>query len=206
VDLPVTITVSGDASAGGYYGAVRVVPKNAVDKNITLAASVGTLFLVQVPGDLTEELHLKELTAAKNGSNGRFFINSGAISVVTRLQNTGNIHVKPFGKIQISKAGKIVQTIEFNNTDPKANVLPNSTRKFVNNLENQNWLGKYSISANLGYGTSGGLITGKATFWVIPLWMIIAALTTLAVLIIGIYLLYRRYINNKTKHRVSARR
>lgn len=206
-DLPVTINVPSNASAGGYYGAVRVVPKNAVDKNITLAASVGTLFLVQVPGELKEELNLVELTGAKNGSNGRFFINSGNMSVVTRLQNTGNIHVKPFGKITISdRNGNVVQEIQFNNTDPKANVLPKSTRKFVNDLQKRNWIGKYNISANLGYGTSGSLITAKTYFWVVPLWLIVTFIAILVAIIIGSYIGYKRYIAKKTKHRVSVRR
>ena len=46
-------------------------------KRGSFSASVGTIFLVRVPGNLTEKLDLVQFTAAKNGGNGRFFINSG---------------------------------------------------------------------------------------------------------------------------------
>jgi hypothetical protein len=205
-ELPVTITIDKNASAGGYYGAVRVVPETQLEKNVSLAASVGTIFLVKVPGNLTEQLQLVQFTAAKNGSNGRFFINSGNMSVVTRLKNTGNIHVKPFGKIQIAdRSGKIIQEIEFNNSDPQANILPNSTRKFTDALKNQKWIGKYSVTANLGYGSTGSLITAKTYFWVIPTWFLFAAIILLIIIIAGVYLIYRRS-KIKPIHKLRARR
>ena len=206
VELPVTITIGSKASAGGYYGAVRVVPDTQLEKNVSLAASVGTIFLVKVPGNLTEQLQLVQFTAAKNGSNGRFFLNSGTMSIVTRLRNTGNIHVKPFGRVQISdRSGKIVQEFEFNNTDPRANILPNSTRKFNDILKSQKWLGKYTVVANLGYGTTGSLITAKTTFWVIPTWFLITVVVLLLAILVSAYLLYRKY-KGKRVHKVKARR
>lgn len=205
-DVKVVITVPGDASPGGYYGAVRFVPENEADKNVSLSASVGTIFLVTVPGNLTENLQLVEFTAAKNSSTGRFFINSGEMSIVTRLRNTGNIHVKPFGHVQImDRSGKVIEEYEFNNTEPKSNVLPNTTRKFEDKLKNQKWIGKYTISANLGYGTSGSLITAKNTFWVIPLWLIIVVVSVLVLILIGAFLLYRK-IATKSKHKTGSRR
>ncbi|MEI6237900.1 MAG: hypothetical protein WCP03_04865 [Candidatus Saccharibacteria bacterium] len=191
VELPVTITIKNDSSAGGYYGAVRVVPNNPSEKNVSLAASVGTIFLVTVPGKLTEQLTLVQFSVAKNGSNGRFFLNSGDMSIVTRLNNTGNIHVKPFGKVQISdNSGKVLQEYEFNNTDPRANILPNSTRKFTDNLKSQKWLGKYTVTANLGYGSTGSLITAKTYFWVIPTWFVVVALTSVLAIVVIAFVLY----------------
>ena len=165
-DIPIKISVPGNASAGGYYGAIRFISEaDAGDKNVALSASVGTIFLIRVSGNLTEELSLVEFTAAKNGSTGRFFMNAGDMSVVTRLKNTGNIHVKPFGRVQISdRSGKVVVDYEFNSTEPRANVLPDSTRKFVDPLKSQKWIGKYTMTVNLGYGTGGNLITAKNTF------------------------------------------
>lgn len=207
--MDVKITVPGTAGAGGYYGAIRFVSDNGStnDKNVALSASVGTIFLVRVEGTLTESLQLVEFTAAKNGSTGRIFINSGEMSVVTRLKNTGNIHVKPFGRVQVTdRSGKVVQEYEFNNTEPRANVLPNSTRKFTDNLKPQKWIGKYTVTANLGYGTGGSLITAKNTFWVIPAWFLIAfALLVVAIAVLGFFL-YRKFAPGVTKHKVKARR
>lgn len=206
-ELSVKIAVPGNASAGGYYGAVRFVSEQeGTDKNVALSASVGTIFLVRVPGNLTEKLDLVQFTAAKNGSNGRFFINSGKMTIVTRLKNTGNIHVKPYGRVDITdRNGKTVETYEFNGTEPRANVLPNSTRKFVDNLKNEKWFGKYTVTANFGYGSGGSLITAKTTFWVIPSWMIILFAIIVVAIIAASFMLYRKF-SRKSHKPVRPRR
>jgi hypothetical protein len=204
-DIKVKITVPANASAGGYYGAVRVVPDTEANKNVSLSASVGTIFLITVPGQLTESLQLVEFTAAKNGSTGRFFVNSGEMSIVTRLKNTGNIHVKPFGHVQVTdRSGKVVEEYEFNNGTPRANVLPNTTRKFDDKLKNQKWIGKYTITANLGYGTSGSLITAKNTFWVIPVWVFIALAVLVVLFVLAGFFVYRKF-TTKSKHTTRPR-
>lgn len=206
VDIPVTVTVPDNASPGGYYGAIRLEPTAEADKNINLSASVGTLFLVTVPGDLTESLELVEFATARDDSTSRFFINGSEIQVVTRLKNTGNIHVKPFGRVQVADSkGNVIEQYEFNNTEPKANVLPNSTRKFTDTLTNKYSLGKYTVTANLGYGSAGNLITTKNTFWVIPVWFIVVAVALLLVIIVGAFLIYRKLRQNR-KHKVNPRR
>ena len=206
--IPVKITVPANAGAGGYYGVIRFIADNqgGNDKNVALSASVGTIFLVKVPGDLTESMQLVEFTAAKNGSTGRFFINSGEMSVITRLKNTGNIHVKPFGRVQLTdRSGKIIEEIELNNTEPRSNVLPNSTRKFEDQLKNTKWIGKYTLTGNIGYGTSGSLITAKTSFWVVPSWVIIVGVVLLVALLVGGFLLYRK-LSSGSKHKSKARR
>lgn len=202
--IPVTLNIPDNANAGGYYGAITFTQKDvATGKNVTVQASVGTLFVITVPGKLTDALSLVEFTAAQNGSNGRFFTNGKNLSVVTRLQNTGNIHEQPFGKIQVTDSkGKVVQEIEFNNTDPRGNVLPNSTRKFTNDLKDQKYFGKYNVTANIGYGPGGGnIIIAKNTFWVIPLWMVIAAGVVLAILAVLIFIIIRKVMSSNKKRR-----
>jgi hypothetical protein len=213
VEIPVTVTVPENASPGGYYGAIRLEPTVETDKNVNLSASVGTIFLVTVPGDLKEALELVEFTAAKGTgeenevSTGRFFVGGGEnIKIVTRLKNTGNIHVKPFGRVQVADSkGNVVEQYEFNNTEPKSNVLPDSTRKFTDELNYTNFFGKYTITANLGYGSAGNLITAKNTFYVVPVWLVVVAIALLILVIVGIFLLYRKLRQNR-KHKVNARR
>jgi hypothetical protein len=200
--IDVTVSVPSDASAGGYYGAIRFV--NAAlenQQNVALAASVGTIFLIQVPGELTESMELVEFTPAKDGSNGRFFINGNNLSIMTRLRNTGNIHVKPFGKVTITdRSGKVIETYEFNNIEPRANVLPDSIRRFEDKLQNQKWFGKYTVTANLGYGTTGSLITATSSFWVIPLWMIVVAGVIVLTILVGGYFIYHKIITRRKYH------
>lgn len=207
--VPVLITVPQNSSPGGYYGVIRIesLSDSGSGSNVSLNASVGTIFLVTVPGELNESLEITEFTAAKDGSNGRFFIGGGdKLQVVTRLTNNGNIHVKPFGRIQVTDSkGNIVEQFEFNDREPKANVLPDSTRKFVNDLEYSDFFGKYTITANLGYGNDGNLLTSTNTFWVVPLWLVIVAVAV-AIAIIVVIIIVVKKISRKKSHRVKNRR
>lgn len=206
-EVPVDIVVPDNATAGGYYGVIRFTSANAEDGgNVALSASVGTIFLVTVPGDLTESLDIADLSAAKNGSTGRFFIGTGEYSVITRLINKGNIHVKPYGSITVTnQSGEIVETINFNDKDPRDNVLPGSVRKFENQLTGDYKYGKYTITTNIGYGNGNGLITSTTSFWVVPVWMVIVALVAFMAIIIGAILLYRR-LSKSRSHKVKPRR
>lgn len=203
-DVTVTLTVPADANSGGYYGAIRFAPVvNGQQSTVGLTASVGTLVLVTVPGNLTEKLDLVQLSAAQNGK-ATSFLTSGSVSVLTRLKNDGDIHLQPFGKVAVKDTfGKTIIQYEFNSTEPRANILPGSIRRFEDQLNKKNWFGRYTIESNLGYSQgSGSLITAKSTFWYIPGW----ALAVLALLIVAIaaliyWLLKRRdtRLHHKTK-------
>ncbi len=218
-EIPVTISVPENANAGGYYGAIRFIPVVVAqnDKtNVGLTASVGTIVLIRVPGNLTERLDLVQLSAAAKVKvkgvdtyKARSFFTSGDVGMFTRLKNSGDIHVQPFGQIHIKDMfGKTVQTIEFNNTEPRANVLPDSTRKFTNDLEKRRWFGRYTIEAALGYSQGGGdLITTQATFWYIPtlaLWaMLIAVIAVVGVIY---WLIRKNKARKQHKHDVNKQK
>lgn len=191
----VVISIPKNAESGGYYGIVRFVSGygNSNGGNLSLSASVGTLFLVTVPGNLVESLQPVTFSAADNGSTGHLFINAKKLSVISRLKNTGNIHVAPFGLVTISHGSKVIEQYQFNDSVPRGNILPDSIRKFTDSLKNTNWSGKYTIAAYLGYGTEGNLLTLKTTFWVIPTWFLVLAIIVILAVIIGGYYVFRRY-------------
>lgn len=194
-EIKVTLRVPANAAPGGYYGAIRFTPVYSTSgpANVALTASVGTLFLITVPGNLTEKLTLSSFSATKNGVAGSLF-NSGPITIFTRLHNQGNIHVQPFGKIVIKNTfGKIIYTTELNNTDPRGNVLPGTTRKFQNALSIKHMFGRYTAIGNFAYGSNGDLITASATFYVIPYVFVIVVLLLLIFLIFVLPRLVRWY-------------
>lgn len=216
-DIVVSVSVPADANSGGYYGAIRFVPTQLVnDKNVGLTASVGTIVLVRVPGNLTERLDLVQISAAskskKNGADvytAKRFFTGGDVALLTRLKNSGDIHLQPFGKILLKDTfGKTVQDIEFNNTDPRANILPDSVRKFTNDLNKRRWFGRYTIEANLGYSQGGGdLISTRATFWYIPTIAIWAMLGGVVAIVGFIYWLIRKNKARKQhKHDVNKQK
>lgn len=203
-DIEVTITVPADANSGGYYGAVRFAPGVAGQTaNVGLTASVGTIVLVRVPGNLTERLDLVQLAASTVNGKAKSFYTSGNVYSLIRLKNSGDIHVQPFGKVLVKNMfGHIVYQYELNNTDPRSNILPDSIRRFDDQIKAKNLFGRYTIEANLGYSqtNNGNLISAKATFWYIPTWATISFLVLLVVIAAAVYWALKRR-DNKLHHK-----
>jgi len=199
----VQITIPNDAEPGGHYGVVRFsgsAPEVA-DNGVGLAASAGVLILIRVDGVINESANLASFYTAAGDKQSWFFENS-PIKFVTRIQNDGNIHVKPTGVIEVHDMfGGLVSTIPVN--AEKGNVLPSSIRRFEGDL-NKDWMfGRYKASLTLGYGTTGQAITATAEFWVIPYKLILAALflsATVIFILIRLIKVYNNYIIRKAKN------
>jgi hypothetical protein len=214
-DTKVTITIPANAAGGGYFGAVRFSPADAEgSKNINLAASVGTLILLRVNGDIHEELSVASLDVRKKdskgnlGSPGTFFTDKKGLQAVVRFKNTGNVQVEPFGTILLKRFGKVVGTYPVNNVEPRSSALPESTRRFAMDLDKLSPFGKYTLVGNFGYGSTGQLLTAQTTFYVIPVLFIalgVIALLVLAFLTFVVPRMIRAY-NRKIIRRASRRR
>lgn len=204
VTIDVPITVSEDANAGGYYGIVRFEPANLEDaRNVTLSASVGSIALVRVPGDLTERLDLVQLSAAQDGALRSFFT-SGDVDVLVRLRNSGDIHLQPNGRVLIKNMfGDTVEDYELNDATPRAYILPDTVRRFQDSLENETWFGRYTIETSVGHMQGGGEpLSAVATFWYIPVWALIALFLAIAAIGFGIIsLINRKGSGKKSKKR-----
>lgn len=207
--IKVTINVPKDAAGGGYYGAVRFAPANpGGDKNVNLAASVGTLVLLKVNGEIKEDLSVAGFDVRKKGKPGSFFMDNKDLKNVIRFQNDGNIQLEPFGTVTVKRFGKKVQTTEINNEDLRGNVLPESIRRFEIDLKNLSSFGKYTLEGNFGYGTTGQLLTAKTTFYVVPMALILLGVVLLIALIFLIFVLPRmiRAYNRRIIRKASRRR
>lgn len=202
--VKVTINVPQNADAGGYYGAIRFIPAGSDTKknNISLAASVGSLILVKVPGDIKENMKLESFdvrSSEKATSGSIVFTTNKNLYAVARFKNEGNIHEQPFGKVVVKKGNTVLQTTEINNQTPKGNVLPDSVRRFSVKLEKVGIWGKYTVSGNFGYGSTGQLVSGTTTIYVMPLTYILIGLGLIALIVIGIFVIPRsikRYNQN----------
>lgn len=200
--IPVNIDIPKGAAGGGYFGAVRFAPvttDTSSGKNVTLAASVGSLILVRVSGEVKDDLRLASIEARQNDNPKVIVTSNKNLTAVVRFDNQGNVQEQPFGKIILKKGNKEIASYEVNNVDPRGNVLPDSIRKFSVNLDKVGSIGKYTLVGNFGYGTSGQLISGQTTFYVIPLYlMILIVLLILLVifLIFGMPRLVKRYNKN----------
>lgn len=199
----VSISMPADVSAGGYFGAVRFAPvRTDGSGNVSLTASVGSLILVKVPGDISENMVLNSFdvrTSEESNNASSVFMSNNDLFAVARFENLGNVHEQPFGKIVLKRGNEVLQTVEINNSEPKANVLPDSIRRFSVKLDEVGVWGKYTVTGNFGYGTTGQLISGSSTFYVIPLIPILIGLGAIALIAAAIFLLpkaIKRYNQN----------
>lgn len=202
-----TITIPSSAAAGGYYGAIRFVPAGTgINKNVTLSASVASIVLVRVNGDIVEDTTIKSFDVrngkTENAGASKLFFNNKDLYAWARFENKGDSHVQPYGKITLKKGNTILQTTEINDTSPRGNVLPDSIRRFYVELDKIGLWGKYTIEGNFGYGTSGQLLSATSTFYVITLWPILLGLGLIVLIVLAIIFMPRaikRYNQNVIK-------
>lgn len=186
----VTIAVPKNASPGGHYGVVRYTgtPANTGDASaVSLSASIGTLILVNVSGDVQESGKISELFSARDGKKRTMF-EYGPVAIVTKVENTGNVHFKPKGTVRVSNMfGGKVQEFQLNAAG--GNVLPQSTRKFENVLNKKLLFGRYKIQADVTYGQDNKIMSKTSSFWVIPYKLVILFI----LLIVLLFFVFKRY-------------
>jgi hypothetical protein len=208
--VKVTITVPKDAAGGGYFAAVRFAPAEIADEqNLSLSASVGTLVLLTVNGDIREELSVESFDVRKKGTPSTFFMSHKDLEATIRFKNAGNVQVEPFGKITLKRFGKVLAHYEINHeAQVRGNVLPDSIRRFTEKLDKMQPWGKYTIEGNFGYGSSGQLLTATNTFYVIPLVLVLIAVAVVLLLLFLIFVLPKmiRSYNRRIIRRASRRR
>jgi hypothetical protein len=164
---------------------------------VALTASVGTIVLVTVPGNIREQVQVAGIHIYRGAHDSNIFFGSPD-KIGIEVRNFGNGFVKPFGTVEISNTfNKLLTTYQLNNPKQPGNVLPNSTRIFTHNITGINRVGRYKVIASVSYGSGSQVVTLEKNFWYIPPWMGVVALIILLALIYLAYRAYRRYNRDK---------
>jgi hypothetical protein len=203
-NVDVLVTVPSNAEVGGHYGVIRFSGStpNIDTTGVGVTASTGVLLLIRVDGTITEKANLASFFTANNDGKQSSFFESGPINFAVRVQNTGNVHVKPTGNVEVKDMfGNVVGNVAVNNTTPPSNVLPSSIRRFDVKLDTSWMFGMYTADLALGYGTTGQAITNTITFWVIPWKLIMIVLLAIAVVVFILKRMIKGY-NKKIERRV----
>lgn len=204
-ELPVDVPKA--TSPGAYYGLVlfQAIPADQVDSGpgrVALTASIGHVVLLEVPGDIIEQLQVISLKAARESQPdsakapivrpGSLF-SSAPNQIQIDVKNTGSGFVKPFGNVTITDwRDNQVATVEINTNDPKGNVLPGSNRVFTAPITEVKGIGRFTMIASIAYGNGNEVITVKSTFWVLPLWFVALVAVAVALLIFGVLKLIKK--------------
>lgn len=228
VDIPFIVRIPKDAEAGGHYAVILVGTRpqneNANGANILVSSQVSSLFLVRVNGDVREEGYIQEFRT------NRTFYEKPDIDFILRFKNTGNVHLKPQGEIEIFNMwGSGMGKIAINEKSDFGNVLPRSARKFIFNWQREPSLlemGRFKAVATISYGEDERQSISRAVyFWILPskplLGMVISFLVfiliiifltrwhvkrSLAVLESKIILINRPIFKDKTKGKYSGKK
>lgn len=206
--IKINVKIPEDASSGAYFGVLRysAIPATGQSEpgKVSLTASVASLILIEVPGNITEQAQLNDIFLYKtidDTSSSRFFLKP-PVQAGVRITNNGNSFSKPFGKVTLKRTlgNKEVYSYELNNTTPRNNVLPNSTRVFRDEIKNISQPGRYTITAGVSHGKSGEVLTKQVSFWYIPVWLIVIMSLILVMAIVGIFLLVRKLRKSSRLH------
>lgn len=202
--IPVVIQIPANASPGGHYGVIRFTgtPPDLKGSGVSLSASLGALMLVTVKGQIKEQLTTQDFFAAKIIKDNAVadtptkLFESAPVAFVEKIKNEGNIHEQPAGQVMIKDMfGKVVAGVNINL--PPRNILPDSTRRFTQNLDksvigNKRLFGHYTATMMIKYGKDSQTLTAKTSFWVIP-WKLILAII---ILLVGGFFALRITIRN----------
>lgn len=171
VRIPVTVSLPADAEPGGFYGSLLTqIVSDDVDignPDGTLSGSkiisrIGTLFFVTTPGKIERSMELKEFSTITN----KKFYTKGPINFNVVTENTGSVHVTPYGELRIfNTLGNEVGFVELQ----PWYVLPKSVRNKEITWNREFLVGRYTAVLELNRGYDN--ITDKISysFWVIPL-------------------------------------
>lgn len=189
-----TVTVPPNAEPGGHYGTILAsLTSSASSTGAALAQKIGSLLLLQVSGQVKENLTIKSFKAPS-------FSEYGPVELDIRFENKGSVHLKPRGFVTVKNImGDEVARLDI----PQSNILPNSVRKLVMSL-NQKWLwGRYDATLAAIYGTTNEPMSETVSFWVFP-WKVALGITIGALLVLIILFRGRRRIKVALKVLVTG--
>lgn len=179
-EFMITVKVPANASAGGHYATVFAKSETgSVNVNgASLTPLIGTSLLLKVAGNLTESADVVEFSTSRAR-----LIPGEPIDFSVRVRNTGNVHVRPQGTIQIFRDNVKVDEVAVN--DDGLTVLPSSIRKFAASSNKTLPSGSYTARLTMTYGAGQTLSVPAISFVVIGE----ASVATMVAIILGIFVI-----------------
>jgi len=210
------IDVPEDADPGGHYASIyfsagQLTEEDANDSMVGVEAQIHSLILVRVAGDVIEKAEIESFEIR----DGKTSINRLPVALVWKLKNSGNVHIRAQGNIEIKDTfGRRMELIDANPKNYRA--LPEATRKIETwwgdmlsvdggdgssnffqeaKKEFSNFaIGKYSAKLDITYGEGNkNFLSKEISFWIIPWRVLLFALIALIALVVMIILFVRRY-------------
>jgi hypothetical protein len=203
--LDFTINVPQGASPGSHFGGVfiSVDPPKIEQSGAAVGYQVANIISIRVSGDAVVDANIREF------STSQFLYGSQNVDFDVRIENKGNVLVRPVGPLEIyNMLGNKVGDIVFN--AEQAAVFPYDTREY----KDIKWsgdsigFGRYEAILSPVYGDQGvnKTMSSTVTFWILP-WSIIGpALSVFAVILLLTFVFVKVYIRRSLAHLNHGRR
>jgi hypothetical protein len=191
--IPYRIEVPQNASPGSYFAAFFITreAETVTQSGAGVGFHVASLVNLRVRGEVNEDLLFREFFTEKS------FFTEPSVFFKARIDNTGSIHQRPQGIIDISNMfGKSVGQVTFN--ENAGAILPHFDRVFETTWNYDGFaFGRYTANASVVFGeTEKNTLSKEVSFWIIP----IKEVGIVLVVVVGILLLVifgiRRYVRN----------
>lgn len=206
-DFPWVLRLPQDAEPGGHYAAIffSTLPQSKEGTSVGVGAKTGVLFLVNVTGNIKEEMSVESFRALSHDNliyaQETSYFDRLPVNFELRVRNEGSVHVQPTGSIRVTNIlGNTVASVPLN--PAMGRVLPSSVRKirsswgpedlpmnagFFTDIQSE-WkgfaIGKYTAVADASYGAKHQRLSASVSFWVIPWRLLLAAFLALIILIV----------------------
>lgn len=195
VRIPVTVRIPADAEPGGWYGSIiasiasdpnKLDGEDAAKPATAIVTRIGTIFMVASPGEIDREGALIDFSS----TNGRSFFLSGPIDLNLAFENTGTVHLAPYGRVTITNIiGEQVGVIDM---QPWF-VLPQSLRSREVTWDRELLIGRYTATVQVNRSYDDIIDEMTFTFWVFPWKMMLVSFASIFIFFLLIRFIFTRF-------------
>ncbi|MBY0538350.1 DUF916 domain-containing protein [Patescibacteria group bacterium] len=189
------MSVPQDASPCDHFGGIFVSaePPELEASGAAIGYQVANIVSIRVAGECIEKAQIRQF------STDNYFYGSSNVDFNLKFENSGNTLLRPTGPLTITNMfGKQVANLTFN--EEQAGVFPGVTREFLFSwTSDQTGFGRYEAMVSPSYGEEGFKQTAfsTATFWILPMNIILPAAGVLAALLLIAYISIRVYVKRQ---------
>ena len=202
--LPIIISIPQNATPGSHFGGIFVSaePPKFRENGAGVGYEVASILTIRIAGEVVDNARIRSF------STGKLFYSEKNVEFNAKIENQGNILIRPHGPLEIHNMfGGKPQVLVVN--DVLAGVFPGTARDLTFSWQDEGLgFGKYEAILALSYDGDGGqrTIDSSLVFWVFPLKIMIPiAVGFVSMCIIG-YVLTKFYIHQALMKAAGGRR
>lgn len=193
-----SLEVPSDATPGSHFGSVfvSVDPPDLEKSGAAVGYQVANIVIARVSGEAVDLANIRQFATK------RFFHGSKNVDFSLRIENLGNVLVKPTGPVEVTNMlGQKIETFIFN--ESQASVFPGKIREYTFNWTGEgSGFGRYEALISTVYGDAGAkkTLTSTVSFWILPMNIILPALGILALILLVTFIFVKLYIRRTLAH------